>query len=95
MQTPKQTASPIGQGDTRRLDEALMETAIEYAVLLYPPNGRPRVIEIPKPPIGFEYPIMTFANRDDADAALKGFLQENPKYKRWVDGKILPDDMAT
>lgn len=57
-----------------------------YAVLLYPPHGRPRVSEVPKPP--FKGMLQTFPTRAKAEAALEKFLTENPEYRNWIDGSI-------
>jgi len=59
-----------------------------YAVLLYPPVGRPRVVELPPMPEGMSHGCHTFKRREDADAALEKFLADNPEYRQWVDGSI-------
>ena len=59
-----------------------------YAVLAYPPVGRPRVIEMPAMPKGMRYPVSVFKNREKADKALEKFLTDNPEYQRWCDGSI-------
>jgi hypothetical protein len=69
----------------------------EFAVLLYPPTGRPRVVEIPAivDEIRPLMPVSTFARRADADAALEKFLNENPEFRRWNDGQIVPGAVST
>jgi hypothetical protein len=64
------------------------ESATEFAVLLYPPHGRPRVVEIPTGLQGMS--VATYATRTDAEAALETFLKENPEYRNWVDGRLTP-----
>lgn len=59
-----------------------------FAVLLYPPTGRPRVIELPPLPKGMSHGCQTFKARAKADAALAKFLADNPEYNNWVDGEI-------
>jgi hypothetical protein len=66
--------------------------ATEFAVFLYPTQGRPRVVEIPKMPVAMRAaaPIATYATLADAEAALATFLKENPEYWNWVDGQLTP-----
>jgi hypothetical protein len=62
---------------------------VEYAVLLYPPVGVPRVIEVPKLPKGLKSPIKSFKTREKAEKALEEFLAANPEYRNWKDGQIV------
>lgn len=57
-----------------------------YAVLLYPPNGKPRVIELPK--ISGMKLVSTFKTKELAEQALEKFLIENPEYQKWNNGSI-------
>lgn len=50
-----------------------------YAVLIYPPHGKPRVTELPAMPRGFKHPLQTFKTRAKAEAALEKFLTDNPE----------------
>lgn len=59
-----------------------------YAVLLYPPVGSPRVIELPPMPKGMSHGVQTFKTAEKAEAALVKFLEENPEYRNWTDGQI-------
>ena len=59
-----------------------------YAVVLYPPIGKPRVVELPELPRGMKYPLQTFENATDAATALESFLVANPEYRTWEDGKL-------
>jgi hypothetical protein len=65
---------------------------VDYVVLLYPPHGKPRVVEVPHVPAeAAEYiPVQYFKTREKAEAALEKFLTENPEYRRWRDGRIVP-----
>jgi hypothetical protein len=58
-----------------------------FAVLLYPPQGVLRVVDLPDIP-GFLYPLQMFKTKEEAEAALEKFLTENPDYRQWRDGKI-------
>jgi hypothetical protein len=62
----------------------------EFAVLLYPPKGKPRVVELPKAPpeIAAMMPMARYDQRADADAALEKFLADNPEYRNWNDGRL-------
>lgn len=59
-----------------------------FAVLLCPPVGKPRVIEVPPMPKSFKGPVQTFKTRDKADAALEKFFTDNPEYRNWNNGSI-------
>lgn len=61
-----------------------MSDRVIYAVLLYPPVGSPRVIELPD--VGIKYPLSTFSTRDVAEKSLEEFLNKNPEYRRWKNG---------
>ena len=69
-------------------------TKFDYAVLIYPPHGVPRVIEMPHYPrsvSALRPPCEVFRTREKAAAALEKFLTENPEYRRWRDGRIQED----
>jgi hypothetical protein len=63
----------------------------EFAVLLYPPHGRPRVVELPKvdPEIAAMFPMARYDKRTAAEAALEKFLTDNPEYRNWDNGRIV------
>lgn len=57
-----------------------------WIVLLYPPVGVPRVVEMPD--VGLTVLAQTFKTEAEAEAALEKFLTANPEYRRWKDGRI-------
>lgn len=57
-----------------------------YMVLLYPPMGVPRVVELPD--VGAPMIAKTFSTPEEAETALEEFLVKNPEYRRWKDGSI-------
>lgn len=59
-----------------------------FAALLYPPVGKPRVIELPPMPKGMSHGCKTFKTKLEAETALDKFLTDNPEYRRWIDGSI-------
>lgn len=92
------TKRMMGNGSAVRLREGGLtmsetKTNVVYAVLLYPPRGAPRVVELPASIAEFiaEYDLcVTFSVRADADDELEKFLNANPEYRRWRDGRIQP-----
>jgi hypothetical protein len=65
-----------------------MTQSTVFAVLLYPPVGKPRVIELPPMPKGMDHGCKTFKTAAKAFAALEKFLEENPEYRNWNDDPI-------
>lgn len=64
---------------------------VDYVVLIDPPHGSPRVVEVPRvsPEVAaLMPPLSRFQAKADADAALEKFLTQNPEYRRWRDGRI-------
>jgi hypothetical protein len=63
---------------------------VVYSVLLYPPHGSPRVVELPRvpPELVVNYPMQLFETRGEAETALEKFLTDNPEYRQWRDGRI-------
>jgi hypothetical protein len=64
---------------------------VDYLVLLYPPHGVPRVVEVPHvaPEIAkLMPPVERFDSRAAGEAALEKFLTDNPEYRHWRDGRI-------
>lgn len=60
-----------------------------YIVALFPPIGKPRVIEMD---IDDEtgMPFKVFRSKKKADEALEAWLEANPEYRHWMDGRLLP-----
>lgn len=68
---------------------AVLDDQVEYVVLLYPPKGKPRVVEMKKIPSAIGVgKLSRFAKRKDAEAALEKFLNDNPEYRTWEDGSL-------